>query len=188
MSSVTSFFARSSWSFDSASVVLATVKSTLSVVSASTSIDPHTLSISSDLWPGGITNDFWIFSWSRTGKSRSRSSRSFAEAVSGPNTARSTLTAPREPLLAYFPAGNTGKSSATAVYIPKIAKNRFRRTLASLVQSAQRPIGALPHRRIQIRCLHKISQPLRRIRITPFEHQVDQRHLHERRLLLLQRV
>jgi len=54
---------------DSARFVLATVISTLSVVSATTSIDPHTLSISRDFCPAaGKVKDFCIFSSSREAK------------------------------------------------------------------------------------------------------------------------
>src|SRR5579863_1329765 len=189
MSSVTSFLARSSLSFDSAWFVLATANSTLSVVSATTSIEPHMLSISSDLCPAGITKDFCIFSWSRTGKSRSSSSRLFADTLTGSSAALNTFNRLfRELPLAVFPAGSTGKSRAIAAYIIEIAKNVFFRTPTSLVQSAQRPICALLHRRIQIRCLHKSPQPLRRIGIAPFQHQINQSHLYQWRLLFQQRI
>src|SRR5690348_16454575 len=190
MSSVTSFFAFSISSFDSARVFLATVISTLSVVSATTSIDPHTLSISSDRAPlEGIAKVFWMFSWSLTGQSRSESSLEFAKTVPGSAAARNAI---RMLVRACVPgallAGRTGSSSAIAAYTIKTGKKVFLRTCSSSIQLAQRPVRALLYLGIQIRRLREIAQAHRGIRIAPFQKLVDQRHLHQRRLLLLKRV
>src|SRR6185437_13225851 len=128
-----------------------------------------------------------MFSWSRTGYSAS-SSLVVAETASGPKAARTkfnTLEA-RPPTVLF--AGKTGSRTAAAAYTIKIEIRDFLRTLSSSIQFADGPFRALLHCGIQIRCLLKIAQPLRGVRIAPFRQEVDQRHLHQWRLLLLQRV
>src|SRR5205809_1133629 len=68
------------------------------------------------------------------------------------------------------------------------AKKRAFRMVSSSIQFAFGPLDALAHRGIQVRCLLQFLEPMRRIAVSPFEHEIDQGHLHERRLVLLQRV
>src|SRR4029077_12265080 len=131
--------------------------------------------------------DFWMFSWSRTGYSES-SSLVFAETASGPSAALTKLNTLKCRPLAELFAGKIGSSSAAAAYTIKSEIRDFLRTLSSSIQFADSPLRALLYRGIQIRRLLKISKPLRRVRIAPFRQEIDQRYLHQRRLLLLQRV
>src|SRR5258707_11459769 len=67
MSRVTSFFASSSFSFDSARMVLVTTSWTSLVELATTCIEPKTLSTSNAFWaPAVIGNDFLMVSCSLT--------------------------------------------------------------------------------------------------------------------------
>src|SRR6266849_3473594 len=67
-------------------------------------------------------------------------------------------------------------------------KKREFRMVSSSIQFAFGPLDALPHGGVQVRCLLQLLEPMRGIAVSPFEHEIDQSHLHERRLLLLQRV
>src|ERR1700738_1101821 len=60
--------------------------------------------------------------------------------------------------------------------------------LSSSIQPADCPVSSLLHRRIQIWQLPQLLQPRSRLRIAPFHQLIDQRNLHQRRLLLLQSV
>src|SRR6266849_401362 len=58
----------------------------------------------------------------------------------------------------------------------------------SSIQLADRPVRPLAHRRIQVWRLPQFLKPRSRLRIAPFHQLIDQRNLHQRRLLLLQSV
>src|SRR5436309_7845995 len=62
------------------------------------------------------------------------------------------------------------------------------RMVSSSIQFAFGPFDALAHRGIQVRCLLQLLEPMRGVAVSPFEHEIDQGNLHERRLVLLQRV
>src|SRR5713226_10579655 len=62
------------------------------------------------------------------------------------------------------------------------------RMVSSSSQFAHRPLGALPHRGIQMWDLLKPLQALHHVWVTPLEQEIDQGHLHQRRLLLLEGV
>jgi hypothetical protein len=68
-----------------------------------------------------------------------------------------------------------------------VRKRAFRMVPFS-IQFAFGPLDALAHGGIQVRPLLKLLEPMRGIAVSPFEHEIDQGHLYERRLVLLQRV
>src|ERR1700687_1611452 len=84
-------------------------------------------------------------------------------------------------------AGASGKSrNAAAVRIR--ARRRVLRMFCSSIQLADGPVGALAHGGVEIGGLTKFFEMLRGLRIAPLDELVDERDLHERRLLLLQGV
>src|ERR1700731_4260022 len=68
------------------------------------------------------------------------------------------------------------------------AEKRAFRMVPSSIQFAFGPLGALAHGGVQGWCLLPLLEPMRGTAASPFEHKIDQGHLHERRLVLLQRV
>src|SRR5229473_6175645 len=84
-------------------------------------------------------------------------------------------------------AGASGKSNNAAALRIRARRNVLRMA-GSSIQLADGPVGALAHGGIEIGGLAKFFEMLRRMRIAPFHQLIDQRHLHERRLLLLQGV
>src|SRR5712692_552123 len=71
--------------------------------------------------------------------------------------------------------------------INSVKKREFR-MVSSSIQFAFGPLDALPHGGVQVRCLLQLLEPMRGVAVSPFEHEIDQGHLHEWRLVLLQRV
>src|SRR5216684_6245898 len=84
-------------------------------------------------------------------------------------------------------AGASGKSSnAEALRIN--ARRNVLRMVCSSIQLADGPVGALAHGGIKIWRLAKFLQMRRGFTVAPFHQLIDQRNLHQRRLLLLQRI
>src|SRR5882762_3681899 len=83
-------------------------------------------------------------------------------------------------------AGASGKSSNEAAKIR--AKKNVLRMVCSSIQLADGPVGALAHGGIKIWRLAKFLQVRRGFAVAPFHQLIDQRHLYQRRLLLLQRI
>src|SRR5260370_879286 len=165
MSRVTSLRACSSFSLDSARKDLLTVRRAWSEEVPTTSMEPQTLSISSERCAAGMAKDFSIFSSARTLKSGSSWSIS-----TWSKSSRS--------------ASSSCSTSSCSMTSCSISWGSISTSTGSISGgSTWTEIGG-----IEIAGLAKFFEMLRGLRIAPLDQLIDQRHLHERRLLLLQGV
>src|SRR5215472_73457 len=153
-------------------------------------MEPQTLSTSSELCrKPDIENDFSIVSCSSTGRSRSEllkdtgnaEGRRRSSGIGAEMFVTSCWTRPGFPYCAIKEMGNRLPSVNTV-------KKRAFRMSSSSIQLASCPLHALPHRGIQIGRMLKRVEVLSSSGVSPLQQEIDQCHLHQGRLLPLQRV
>src|SRR5882762_230591 len=144
MSSVTSFFACSIFPFDSARMLLFTMSCARSDAVPTTSIDPHTLSISSVLRPApaGIANVFSIFSCSRSANPCSSLSISISS-CSGPVSTSTSTSGSSRSMSISMSGSSTSTSISAAVSMSlsastSIAKSISGSSLSTLTRTERR--------------------------------------------------